>query len=79
MVDFPEPLGPSSASTSPAATVNAASRSSLLSRSWMSASSTAGQPAPERSRLKIMTTRLTTTRIRLSAIASSVMFELWLM
>ena len=78
MVDLPEALGPSRASTSPAATENATSRLSLLSRSWMRVEH-GGSLRAERSRLKTMTTRLTRTRIRLSAIASSVMLELWLM
>src|ERR1700751_2573801 len=52
VVDFPDPFGPSRASTSPDATVNAASRLSLDSRNWISASSmagsvAAGEPAPE--------------------------------
>src|SRR5215469_2657480 len=42
VVDFPDPFGPSRASTSPAATVKATSRLSLDSRSWMSISSMAG-------------------------------------
>ena len=79
VVDFPEPFGPSRASTSPDATVNAVSRLSLDSRSWMSASSMAVSPPPAIRRLKIMTTRLTTTSTRLSAIASSIWPELWLM
>src|SRR5499427_10293246 len=52
VVDFPDPFGPSSASTSPAATVKATSRVSRDSRSWISASSMTGSvrtgyPAPE--------------------------------
>src|SRR5215471_12783682 len=52
VVDFPEPFGPSRASTSPEATVKAVSRLSRDSRNWISASSmadsvAAGNPAPE--------------------------------
>src|SRR5215470_8758736 len=46
VVDFPDPFGPSKASTSPEATVKAMSRLSLDSRSWISASSMAGSVAP---------------------------------